>query len=120
MSSRNPATPADAGQAEHLADITREVLAIAALVGRAGEQYGSDTPQPGHADSWRLDLDLIAAEKAMRQVRERNKHWRRAREVAVDDAAEGIDTELPNAVRPSMGVRIGEPVPAGARSEVDP
>ena len=114
MSSRNPATPADAGQTEHLEDITREVLAIAALIQRSGEQYGSDDLKAGHADSWRLDLDLIAAEKAMRQVRERNKHWRRAREVAVDDAAEGIDMELPNPVRATRHAGLGDPVPAGA------
>ena len=84
-------TPERTGQAEHLADTTREVKAVAALVQRAAEDYGDqlNLAVAGHADSWRLDLDLIAAERALRQIRQANAGWRQANELAVAEAEAG-------------------------------
>ena len=79
-----------AGQAEHLAITARDVEAVANRVARAAEDYSAGSGA-GHADSWRLDHDLLHAEQELREIRRRNAAWRQANELALVEAERGDD-----------------------------
>jgi len=81
---------AKVGQAEHLQETARATLAVANLVSRAAEDYGAGSGA-GHADSWRLDHDLLHAEQELREIRRRNAAWRQANELALVEAERGDD-----------------------------
>lgn len=78
------------GQAEHLAETARDVAAIAAQLERAATDYSADG-RAGHGDSWRLDHELVAAERGLRQIRDANRGWRELNEAELAAAAHADD-----------------------------